>query len=142
MISVVPRKMPPVRIDITTNPDVVNFPVTGSTVHVRRLATTGAPQDNRANTIAATRIEGLSFSKSNLGRDLWATGSATDLGRRLLGEGGGLKYIASGSRELITGPGDMVVWGGGCESCVGADWGIPFEEAYIMLWSWRDCMGF
>jgi hypothetical protein len=44
---------------------------------------------------------------------LWATGSATVLGRRLLGEGGGLKYIGSGSKELTTGPGDMMVGGGG-----------------------------
>ena len=67
MISDIPRYIPPVSNDIIIKPEEVNLPVIASTVQVSCLATTGAPQDNRANTIAATSIAGLILLRSLAG---------------------------------------------------------------------------
>jgi len=67
MISEIPKYIPPVRSDITIKPEEVNFPVIASTVQVSCLATTGAPHDSSAKTIAATSIAGLILLRSIAG---------------------------------------------------------------------------
>jgi len=126
--------MPPVRSEITINPEEVNFPVIASTVQVSCLATTGAPQDNRANTIAATSIAGLILLRSMAGTlppsivVLGASATGGGGGRRLLSSrGGGLKNMGSGSSEFTTGPWETFILGAEENSPIGADCGIVPE---------------